>query len=110
MHHRRVSTLAGQGDPATGRAFEWEFRRGSDVFPIRQSARLMVSDVETLIGACCEGAGIAQVMEFGSQHIMANGKLVEIFPDWPDETFPFMPSTRHDAIVLRKPVCSPISV
>lgn len=70
----RVRTLAGQGDPATGRAFEWEFRRGSEVFPIRQSARLMVSDVETMIGACCEGAGIAQVMEFGSQHMMASAR------------------------------------
>jgi DNA-binding transcriptional LysR family regulator len=50
-------------DPTTGRPFEWEFRRGDEIVPISPSARLMVSDVETMIGACCEGAGIAQIME-----------------------------------------------
>jgi DNA-binding transcriptional LysR family regulator len=75
-------------DPMTGRPFEWEFRRGSEVFPVRQPARLMVSDVETMIGACCEGAGIAQVMQLGSREIIESGKLVEIFPNWPGETFP----------------------
>ena len=87
-------------DPTTGRPFEWEFRRGSEILPIRQSSRLMVSDVETMIGAWCEGAGIAQIMELGSQHIIDTGKLVEIFPDWPDETFPLYaiyPSRRHRA-------------
>jgi len=68
------------------RALEWEFRRGSEVVSICQSARPMVLDVETMVGACCEGAGIAQIMERGSQHIMESGKIVEIFPDWPDET------------------------
>ncbi|QWW71314.1 substrate binding domain-containing protein [Rhizobium sp. WYJ-E13] len=91
-------------DPATGRAFKWEFHHGSEVFPIRQSARLMVSDVETMIGACCEGAGIAQIMELGSQHIMASGKLVELLSDWPDEIFSLyaiFPSRRHRAAKVR---------
>ncbi len=91
-------------DPTTGRPFEWEFRRGPEVVPIRQSARLMVSDVETMIGACCEGAGIAQIMELGSGHIMGSGKLIEIFPEWSDETFPLyavFPSRRHRAAKVR---------
>ncbi len=53
-------------DPLTGRPFAWEFRRGDEGLPVRQPARLMVSDVETMIGACCEGAGIAQVMQLGT--------------------------------------------
>lgn len=91
-------------DPTTGRAFEWEFRRGSEIFPIRPPASLMVSDVETMIGACCEGAGIAQIMQLGSQRIMASGKLVELLPDWPDKTFPLYaiyPSRRHRAAKVR---------
>jgi len=87
-------------DPTTGRAFEWEFHRGREVFAVCQPARLMVSDVETMIGACCEGAGIAQIMQLGSQRILESGQLVEIFPDWPDETFPLyaiFPSRRHRA-------------
>ena len=91
-------------DPLTGRPFAWEFRRGDEVVPVRQPARLMVSDVETMIGACCEGAGIAQVMQLGSRNIVASGKLVEIFPDWPDETFPLYaiyPSRQHRAAKVR---------
>ena len=87
-------------DPLTGRPFAWEFRRGTEVVPVRQPARLMVSDVETMIGACCEGAGIAQVMQLGSRQIMRSGKLVELFADWPDETFPLYaiyPSRQHRA-------------
>ena len=91
-------------DPLTGRPFAWEFRRGDQVVPVRQPARLMVSDVETMIGACCEGAGIAQVMQLGSRNIVASGKLVEIFPDWPDETFSLYaiyPSRQHRAAKVR---------
>lgn len=91
-------------DPLTGRPFAWEFRRGDEVVPVRQPARLMVSDVETMIGACCEGAGIAQVMQLGSRNFVASGKLVEIFPDWPDETFPLYaiyPSRQHRAAKVR---------
>ena len=91
-------------DPLTGRPFAWEFRRGDEVVPVRQPARLMVSDVETMIGACCEGAGIAQVMQLGSRNFVASGRLVEIFPDWPDETFPLYaiyPSRQHRAAKVR---------
>lgn len=91
-------------DPLTDRPFAWEFRRGDEVVPVRQPARLMVSDVETMIGACCEGAGIAQVMQLGSRNFVASGRLVEIFPDWPDETFPLYaiyPSRQHRAAKVR---------
>jgi DNA-binding transcriptional LysR family regulator len=91
-------------DPLTGRPFAWEFRRADEVFPVRQHARLMVSDVETMIGACCEGAGIAQVMQLGSREVIEGGRIVEIFPDWPGETFPLYaiyPSRHHRAAKVK---------
>ncbi|WP_337269438.1 LysR family transcriptional regulator [Oryzifoliimicrobium ureilyticus] len=91
-------------DPTTGRAFDWEFHRGAEIFPVRPPARLMVSDVETMIAACCEGAGIAQIMELGSRRIRESGRLIDIFPDWPGETFPLyaiFPSRRHRAAKVR---------
>lgn len=87
-------------DPLTGRPFGWEFRRGEEVLPVQQRARLMVSDVETMIGACCEGAGIAQIMQLGAGDRLASGRLVELFPDWAGETFPLYaiyPSRLHRA-------------
>ena len=53
-------------DPTTGRPFEWEFRRGAEIVPVTVPARLMVSDVQTVFGACIAGAGIAQIMALGS--------------------------------------------
>lgn len=91
-------------DPLTGRPFKWEFHRAGEVFSVRQPACLMLSDVDTMIGACCEGAGIAQIMQLGSDHVLEAGKLVEIFPDWPGETFPLYaiyPSRQHRAAKVR---------
>ena len=87
-------------DPLTGRPFEWEFHRGHEVISVRQPSRLMVSDVETMIGVCREGAGIAQLMQLGSRKFIDEGTLVEIFPDWSGETFPLYaiyPSRLHRA-------------
>ncbi len=44
-------------DAAHGRPYDWEFRRGREVLPIKLTARLLVSDSGTLLGACEAGAG-----------------------------------------------------
>jgi DNA-binding transcriptional LysR family regulator len=75
-------------DPVTGRPFEWEFRRGREVLPVETSGPLLVSDVDSMLGACVAGAGVAQVMALGASELVAGGVLVELFPDWPDERFP----------------------
>ncbi len=93
-------------DPLTGRPFAWEFRRGDEVLPVRQPAQLMVSDVETMIGACCEGAGIAQVMQLGTRHILAQGRLVEIFPTGLARPSPSTRSTRRGSTGPPRSGCS----
>lgn len=87
-------------DPTTGRPFAWEFRRRGEVLPVVPPARLMVSDVATMLGACLAGAGIAQVMALGTSHLIRSGELIDLFPDWPDEVFPLVaiyPSRQHRA-------------
>jgi DNA-binding transcriptional LysR family regulator len=91
-------------DPTTGRPFEWEFRRGAEIVPVTVPARLMVSDVQTVFGACIAGAGIAQIMALGSQSLLHSGQLIELFPDWPDELFPLhaiFTSRRHRTAKVR---------
>ena len=56
------------------------------MIPLRVKERLLVSDSGTLIGACEAGAGIAQIL--GCKHLLDNGRLVELFPEWSDERFP----------------------
>jgi len=41
-----------------------------------------------MLSACDAGVGIAQIMALGSVHLLAEGKLIDLFPDWPGEVFP----------------------
>ena len=91
-------------DAANARPYDWEMRCKKDVLPLRVKARLLVSDAGTLIGACEAGAGIAQVLEIGSQQSLHSGRLIELSPEWSDERFPLYaiyPSRLHRAAKVR---------
>ena len=91
-------------DAANARPYDWEVRRKKEGIPLRVKGRLLVSDSGTLIGACEAGAGIAQVLELGCKHLLDNGRLVELFPEWSDERFPLYaiyPSRLHRAAKVR---------
>lgn len=91
-------------DPLTTRPFNWEFHRGGDVVHVATEGALLVTDVNTMLQSCIAGAGVAQVMALGVQGLIATGALVELFPDWPDETFPLYaihPSQRNQPARVR---------
>ncbi|WP_267424261.1 substrate binding domain-containing protein [Methylobacterium sp. GC_Met_2] len=91
-------------DAANARPFEWESHRGQKVLLAQPSSRLMVSDVGAMLSACEAGAGIAQIMGLGSKHMMEEGTLVDLFPDWSGELFPLYalyPSRQHRATKVR---------
>ena len=71
-------------NPATGRPFEWEFRRGEEVIPFAASSRLMVNDTGSLLGACLGAAGIAQLLEIYARDLIAQNRLVHLLPEWRD--------------------------
>jgi DNA-binding transcriptional LysR family regulator len=75
-------------DPATSKPFTWEFHRGRKILPVDVTGAVAVTDVGTMLAACAAGIGIAQVMSLGSETLVTSGALVELFPDWPGETFP----------------------
>lgn len=95
-HHGRPKTpeqLTGHNciqyiDPQRGKTFRWEFHRGKEIRFIETTGRLTLSDPDTMIMACVAGGGIAQVLALGAESLIASGALVELFPDWPGETFP----------------------
>lgn len=75
-------------DPSTSRPYEWEFRRGEEIVPLAASSRLMVNDTGSLLAACLGGAGVAQLLEIYARDLIAQGRLVQLLPDWAEETFP----------------------
>lgn len=85
-------------DPETGRPFEWEFHKRGKKMIVPISGQLTVNDAGTLHSICLAGAAITQTMEFGITSLLAEGRLINLFPDWPDEKFPLYalyPSRNH---------------
>jgi DNA-binding transcriptional LysR family regulator len=85
-------------DPETGRPYAWEFHRKRKKITVQTNGRLTLSDTGTKTGACMAGYGVAQILELGHEHLLADGRLVNLFPDWPEERFPlyaFYPSRHH---------------
>jgi DNA-binding transcriptional LysR family regulator len=85
-------------DPLTGKPFEWELRRGEEVVPIATRGRILVNDAGTTLATCLAGIGIAQVFSLGMKPYLDSGQLVDLYPDWPGETFPLhclYPSRHH---------------
>ncbi len=75
-------------DPRTGRPFRWDFIRGKKKVRVAASGQLMVNSTGALLGACLGGQGIAQVLGVYSTEYIATGRLIRLFPEWGDETFP----------------------
>ncbi|MBB3595603.1 DNA-binding transcriptional LysR family regulator [Rhizobium sp. BK529] len=85
-------------DPLTGRTFEWELHRGRKIVQLDARGPLLMSDPGTMLDACLAGAGVAQVLALSVRELLSEGRLVELYPDWPDETFPLYavhPSRHH---------------
>lgn len=76
-------------DSLTGQPIEaWQFQRGGEVVQVATSGRLMVAEFGTMLGACLGGVGIARVKAIGVQHLIRQGALVALLPDWLGESFP----------------------
>ncbi|MGV8917040.1 MAG: LysR family transcriptional regulator [Pseudomonas sp.] len=75
-------------DSLTGRPFPWEFHRSGERIIIDTHARLVLNDVNTVHSVCEGGHGIAQALALGVGQALKEGRLIELFPDWPDEQFP----------------------
>lgn len=85
-------------DPETGQPFSWEFHSKRKHVSIRTQGQLTVNDVGTMLSVALAGYGVAQVMALGTEALLETGRLIELFPDWPDEHFPLYalyPSRQH---------------
>lgn len=91
-------------DPVTRRPYDWEFHKGRKVLTVKPAGRLLVTDARTMLTECLSGTGIAQVFTVAVQELLESHRLINLFPDWPDETFPlhaYYPSRHHPAAKVR---------
>lgn len=85
-------------NPETGKPFRWEFHRKRRRIAIDTKGRLTVNDPGALFNACLAGMGAAQMLLLGAKQLIAEGRLVNLFPDWTDERYPlyaYYPSRDH---------------
>ena len=75
-------------DPATGSHFGWEFVRGTKAVPVNASGQLMVNESGSLLAACLGGQGLAQLLELYAREFLADGRLIQVLPEWAEETYP----------------------
>jgi DNA-binding transcriptional LysR family regulator len=83
-------------DGATGRPYEWEFRRGQKAVPVTPVSRLLVNDTGSLLGACLGGCGLAQLLDVYARDLIVRRQLVQVLQEWSDETFPVY-AYRHES-------------
>jgi DNA-binding transcriptional LysR family regulator len=91
-------------DPYTGRPFGWEVSRDGETIEVPTSGPLTFTDPKSMLAECIAGTGIAQIIGWGVGDLLANGELVDLFPDWHGERFPlfaFHPSRRHPPAKVR---------
>ncbi|RQH01663.1 LysR family transcriptional regulator [Paraburkholderia dinghuensis] len=85
-------------NPETGRPFPWEFHRKRKRIVVDTRGRLTVNDPSALINACVDGSGIAQMLLLVAEPLIAEGRLINLFPEWADERYPlyaYFPSRHH---------------
>jgi len=76
-------------DSLTGEPInEWVFRQGNKREKVAISGSLMVAEFGTMLGACAGGVGIARIKAIGVRHLLQQGALVELLPDWRGDSFP----------------------
>jgi DNA-binding transcriptional LysR family regulator len=74
-------------DPASGRPFPWEFHRRGHVAAVDVKGRVVLDDPSTALAACEAGAGLFQSFALGIEDRLAAGRLVQVLPDWADESY-----------------------
>ncbi len=72
-------------NPETGKPFPWEFHRKRKRIVVDTRGRLTVNDPSALFSACLAGSGIAQMLLLRAEPLIADGRLINLFPEWADE-------------------------
>jgi DNA-binding transcriptional LysR family regulator len=100
VRHRCIQFL----DPYTGRPFNWVFIRRDETIDVPTSGPLTFTDPKSMLEECVAGTGVAQIIGWGVGQLLAEGALIDLFPDWHGERFPlfaFHPSRKHPPAKVR---------
>jgi DNA-binding transcriptional LysR family regulator len=95
------NVIAFQGLFGSGR---WTFGHGSNRRTVAIAPRLIVNTAEAAIDAAVSGFGVTRVLSYQAQAAIAEGSLVPLLKEFPDEELPvhlLYPAGLHPAPKLR---------
>jgi len=96
VHHRCL----GYRRPSDGSLYRWEFERGDEKLEVVVDGPLMVDEPAMLTQVACAGAGIAYQFAHQVDNDIAQGRLVQLLPEW-TPAFPgfylYYPSRRQNS-------------
>jgi DNA-binding transcriptional LysR family regulator len=98
LHHRCINFRhRGEG------IYRWELDRGAQSVAVAVTGSLILDDVELVIQAAVDGAGLAFMAEDRAEPYLASGALERVLEDW-SPPFPgfflYYPSRRHQPAAL----------
>ena len=88
----------------SGKGFAWEFAKGKAKFEVAVEGCITVDDLDLVLRAAIEGAGIGYVFEQQAKDYVARGKLELLMPEWcpTDRGFHlYYPSRRNLSFSMR---------
>ncbi len=89
---------------ASGALYRWEFERNGQEIAVDIQGSLTLDELELMIAAARNGAGIAHIPEWAVADDIASGRLVRVLEDWCPafaELCFYYPSRRHTSAGLR---------
>jgi DNA-binding transcriptional LysR family regulator len=91
-------------DPYSGRPYEWEFGRDTEMIEVPTRGPLIFTDPKTMMDECVAGTGIGKLIGWGVKEQLETGTLIDLFPEWHGPVFPlyaFHPSRKHQPAKVR---------
>lgn len=73
--------IVGYASPSSGREQPWEYLAAGRPHELAVPSRVVTNNAESYIACCLAGLGLIQVPRFDVQHLLADGRLVEVLPD-----------------------------
>ncbi len=88
----------------SGKKFQWEFAKGKSKLDVEIEGCITIDDLDLVLRAAVEGAGIGYVFESQAKDFVARGKLELLLPEWcpTDRGFHlYYPSRRNLSFSMR---------
>lgn len=100
QRHRCVNYFSSK----TGKVYDWDFTRDGERIQQPLGGHIALNDTNAYVSAGLSGLGVIQMLNFALEPYLADGRLVELLPDWVSDPLPvhvIYPQNRHLSAKVR---------